>query len=108
MDLPNLIDYDIYEHMPQNITSRYFTFPKLSSLHSSSRDFSIIHTNIRSLSLHHDELVSLSAHTNLNLAIIGVSEIHSVDNTLSKNAYNLGYVFFKRVIITEWWCWLVH
>ena len=64
MDLPNLSDYDIDEHMPQNIDSRYFTLPKLSSLQLSSTDFSILHTNIRSLSDHHDELVSLSAHTN--------------------------------------------
>ena len=45
------------------------------SLQLSSTDFSILHTNIRSLSLHHDELVSLSVHTNLNPAVIGVSEI---------------------------------
>lgn len=27
MNLPNLSDYDIDEHMPQNIDSRYFTLP---------------------------------------------------------------------------------
>ena len=48
-DLPNLSDYDIDEHMSQNIDSRYFTLPELSSLQLSSKDFSIIHTNIRSL-----------------------------------------------------------
>ena len=48
MNLPNLSDYDIDEQMPQNIDSRYFTLPELSSLKSSSRDFSILHTNIRS------------------------------------------------------------
>ena len=74
MNLPNLSDYDIDEQMLQNIDSRYFTLPELSSLKSSSRDFSILHTNIRSLSRHHDELVSLSAHTNLSLDVIGVSE----------------------------------
>ena len=58
MNLPNLADYDIDEHMPQNIDSRYFTLPELSSLQLSSGDFSILHTNIRSLSLHYDELVS--------------------------------------------------
>ena len=31
MNLPNLVDYDIDEHMPQNIDSRYFTLPELSS-----------------------------------------------------------------------------
>ena len=73
MDLPNLSDFDIDEHMPQNIDSRYFTLPELSSLQLPSSDFSILHTNIRSLSFHHDELISLSAHTNLNLDVIGGS-----------------------------------
>ena len=36
MDLPNLSDYDIDEHMPQTIDSRYFTLPDLSSLQLSS------------------------------------------------------------------------
>ena len=31
-DLPNLSDYDIDEHMPQSIDSRYFTLPELSSI----------------------------------------------------------------------------
>ena len=57
----------ILMNMPQNIDSRYFTLPELSSLQLSSTDLPILHTNIRSLSLHHDELVSLSAHTNLNI-----------------------------------------
>ena len=84
VDLPNLSDYDIDEHMPQNIDSHYFKLPELSSLQLSCTDFSILHTNIRSLSLHHDELVSLSACTNLNPNVIGVSEIwHSMDNLLS-------------------------
>ena len=59
IDLPKISYYDIDEHMPQNIDSRYFTLPGLSSLQVSSRDFSVVHTNIRSLSLHHNELVSL-------------------------------------------------
>ena len=96
MNLPNLADYDIDEHMPQNIDSRYFTLPELSSLQLSSGDFSILHTNIRSLSLHYDELVSLSAHTNLNLDVIGVSEIwHFVSNPLSTNVGIPGYTFVK-------------
>ena len=95
-DLPNLSDYDIGEHMPQNIESRYFTLPELSSIQLSSSDFSILHTNIRSLSLHHDELVSLSAHTKLNLDVIGVSEIwHSNDNPISSNVDIPGYTFVK-------------
>ena len=48
-DLPNLSDYDIDEHMPQNIDSRYFTLPELSSLQLSSSDFSILHTNMMKL-----------------------------------------------------------
>ena len=96
VNLPNLSDYDIDEHMPQNIDSHYFTLPELSSLQLSSNDFSILHTNIRSLSLHHDELVSLSAHTNLNLDVIGVSEIwHSNDNPISSNVEIPGYTFYK-------------
>ena len=96
MNLPNLSDYDIDEQMPQNIDSRYFTLPELSSLQSSSSDFSILHTNIRSLSLHLDELVSLSAHTNLNPNAIGVSEIwHSNDNPISSNVDIPGYTLFK-------------
>ena len=102
MDLPNLSDYDIDEHMPKNIDSRYFTLPELSSLQLSSTDFSILHTNIRSLSLHHDELVSLSAHTNLNPAVIGVSEIwHSIDNPLPSNVDIPGYTFFKTQSLTQ-------
>ena len=96
MNLPNLSDYDIVEQMPQNINSRYFTLLELSFLQSSSGDLSILHTNIRSLPLHHDELVSLSAHTNLNLDIIGVSEIwHSNDNPISSNVDIPGYTLFK-------------
>eukprot|EP00794_Sanderia_malayensis_P020796 gene20796-22836_t len=102
MDLPNLSDYDIDEHMPQSIDSRYFTLPDLSSLQSSSDDFSILHTNIRSLSLHHDELVSLSAHTKLNLDVIGVSEIwHSNDNPISSNVDISGFAFFKTSSLTQ-------
>ncbi len=102
MDLPNLSDYDIDEHMPQSIDSRYFTLPELSLLQSSSDDFSILHTNIRSLSLHHDELVSLSAHTKLNLDVIGVSEIwHSNDNPISSNVDISGFNFFKTSSLTQ-------
>ena len=102
-DLPNLSDYDIYEHMPQNIDSRcYFTLPELSSIQLSSNDFSILHANIRSLSLHHDDLVSLSAHTKLNLDVIGVSEIwHSNDNPISSNVGSLGYTFLRTKSVTQ-------
>ena len=102
MNLPDLSDYDIDEHMPQNIDSRYFILPELSSLQSSSSDFSILHINIRSLSLHHDELISLSAHTNLNPEVIGVSEIwHSMDNPISSNVDIPGYTFFKTQSLTQ-------
>ena len=102
MDLPNLSDCDIDEHMPQNIDSRYFNLTELSSLQLSCTDFSILHTNIRSLSLHHDELVSLSAYTNLNPNVIGVSEIwHSMDNPLSSNVDIPGYNFFKNQSLTQ-------
>ena len=102
MDLPNLSDYDIDEHTPQNIDSRYFNLPELSSLQLSSTDLSILHTNIRSLFLHHDELVSLCAHTNLNSKVIEVSEIwHSTDNPLSSNVDIPGYTFFKTQSLTQ-------
>ena len=102
MDLPNLSDYDIDEHMPQNINFRYFNLPELSSLQLSCTDFSILHTNIRSLSLHHDELVSLAAHTNLNPSVIGVSEMwHPVDNPLSSNVNIPGYTFYKTESLTQ-------
>ena len=100
--MPNLSDNDIDEHMPQNIDSRYFILPELSSLQLSSSEFSILHTNIRSLSFHHDELVSLSAHTKLNLDVIGVSEIwHSNDNPISSNVEIPGYTFFKTKSVTQ-------
>ena len=101
-NLPNLSDYDIDEHVPQNIDSRYFTLPELSSLQLSSSDFSILHTNIRSLSLHHDELVSLSTHTNLNLDVIGVSEMwHSKDNPISSNVDIPGYKFYETSSLSQ-------
>ena len=102
MDLPNLSDYDIYEHMPQNIDSGYFNLPKFSSLQLSTTDFYILHTNIRSLSLHHDEFVSLCAHTNLNSKVIGVSEVWlSTDNPLWSNVDIPGYTFFKTQSLTQ-------
>ena len=59
-------------------------------------------TNIRSFSLHHDELVYLSAHTNLNLDVIGVSEIwHSNDNPISTNVDIPGYTLFKTSSLTQ-------
>ena len=101
-DLSNHSDNDIDEHMSQNIDSRYFTLPELSSIQLSSNDFSILHANIRSLSLHHDDLVSLSAHTKLNLDVIGVSEIwHSNDNPISSNVDIPGYAFFKTKSVTR-------
>ena len=85
-----------------NTCSRYFTLPELSSLQLSSNDFSILHTNIRSLSFYHDELVSLSAHTNLNLDVMGVSEIwHSNDNPISSNVDIPGYKFLKTKSVTQ-------
>ena len=102
MDLPNLSDFEIDEHMPQNIDSHYFTLPELSSLQLSSSDFSILHINIRTLSLHYDELVSLSAHTNLNLDVIRVSEIwHSNDNPISSNVDIPGFTFFKTSSLSQ-------
>ena len=102
IDLPNLSDFDIDEHMPQNIDSRYFALLELSSLQLSASDFSILHTNIRSLSLHYDELVFLSAHTNLNLDVIGVSEIwHSNDKPISSNIAIPGFTFFKTSSLSQ-------
>ena len=102
INLPNLSDYDIDEHMPQNIDSHYFTSSELSSLKLSPRDFSALHKNIRSLSLHHDELISLAVHTNLDLDVIGVSEIwDSTDNPILSNVDIPGYTFFKTSSLTQ-------
>ena len=102
LDLPDLSDYDINKHMPQSIDSCYFTIPELSFLLVSSADFSILHTDIKSLSLHYDELASLSEHSNLNLDVIGVSEIwHSNDNPIVSNIYISEYAILKTKLVTQ-------
>ena len=59
-------------------------------------------TLILEVSLHHDELISLSAHTNLNIDVIGVSEIwHSNDNPISSNVDIPGYTFLKTKSVTQ-------
>ena len=82
--------------MPQSIDSCYFT------VQVSSAEFTILHTNNRSLSLHYDELVSLSVHTNLNIDVIGVSEIwHSNDNPIVPNIDVSGYTLLKTKSVTQ-------
>ena len=44
MNLPNLDDYDIDEHIPSNVNSSYHTLQDLSSLDISENDFSLFHT----------------------------------------------------------------
>ena len=47
-------------------------------------------------------LCSLSAHTNLNLDVIGVSDIwHSSDNPISSNVDIQGYTFVKTTSVTQ-------
>ena len=58
MNLPNLGDYDIDEHLPANINSSYHTLQDISNSDHSQNDFSLLHMNIRSLSCHFDELFS--------------------------------------------------
>ena len=109
MDLPNLSYYDIDEHMPQKIDSRYFNLPGFSSLQLSCTDFSILHTNVRSLSVHHDELVSLSVHTNLNPKVIGVSEICTLWTIPYRQILIFLVITFLRLFThSEWWFWFVH
>ena len=73
LNLPNLDDYDIDEHLPSRVNSNYHTLQELSTLSTSENDLSLFHMNVRSLSLHFDELISTD--------IIGFSETwNSFDN----------------------------
>ena len=49
INLPNLEDYDIDEHLPSNVNSSYHTLQDLSTLSTSDKDFSLFHMNTRSL-----------------------------------------------------------
>ena len=96
--LPSLSDFDIDEHLPQSIDSRYFALSEISHLDSHSSDLSILHTNIRSLALHYDELVSLAAVTNRIFSVIGVSETwNSKDNQIVTNVEIPGYKLYKTL-----------
>ena len=74
INLPNLQDYDIDEHLPSNIDSSYHTIQDLSSSDISSSDLSFLHMNIRSLSCHFDELQSLLFNLNIGFNVVAVSE----------------------------------
>ena len=95
MNLPNLEDYDIDEHLPSNVNSSYHTLQDLSMLDTSEHDLSLFHLNIRSLSLHLDELSSTLATLTLNFDVIGVSETwNSFENPINSNVEIPGYSYF--------------
>ena len=86
INLPNLGDYDIDEHLPSKVNSSYHTLQDLSTLVTSDNDLSLCHLNIRGLSLHLDELVSTLATLNINFDVIGVSETwNSLVNPIKTN-----------------------
>ena len=43
INLPNLDDYDIDEHLPSNVNSSYHTLQDLSTLDTSKNDLSLLH-----------------------------------------------------------------
>ena len=70
INLPNLDDYDIDEHLPPNVNSSYHTLEDFSTLNTSDNDLSLLHLNIRSPSLHVDELVATLATLKINLMLL--------------------------------------
>ena len=95
INLPNLDDYDIDEHLPSNVNSSYHTLQDFSTLDTSDNDLSLLHLNIRSLSLHVDELASTLATLKINFDVIGVSETwNSFENPIEANVEIPGYVYF--------------
>ena len=72
INLPNLSDYDIDEHLPSNINSSYHTLQDLCTLNIVENDFTLFHMNVRSLSLHFDELISTLAVLKISFDVIGV------------------------------------
>lgn len=96
MNLPNLDDYDIDEHIPSNVNSSYHTLQDLTTLNTSESDLSMLHLNIRSLSLHLDELVSTLATLKINFDVIGLSETwNSFENPIQINVEIPGYKYFS-------------
>lgn len=96
MNLPNLGDYDIDEHLPANINSSYHTLQDISNLDHSQNDFALLHMNIRSLSCHFDELFSTLASLRIEFDVIGVSETwDSFENSIKTNIDIPGYSFFS-------------
>ena len=94
-NLPNLEDYDVDEHLPSNIKSKYYTLKELSTLTISHNDLSLLHMNIRSLPLHYDELVATLSRSNISFDIIGLSEPwHSSGSSIDINVHIPGYSHF--------------
>ena len=93
-NLPNLSDYDVDDNINKKICSQYCSPHEVSSLLSSSKDLSFFHMNIRSLTLHHDELQTLISSLNVNIQVIGLSEIKASFNAPIKTNIELpGYKF---------------
>ena len=86
MNLLNLGDYDIDEHLPANINSSHHTLQDISNSDHSQNDFSLLHMNIRSLSCHFDELVSTLVSLAIKFDVVGVSETwDSFENPIKSN-----------------------
>ena len=95
INLPDLGDYDIDEHLPSNINSSYHTLQDLSTLSIAENDFTLFHMNVRSLSLHFDELISTLATLKISFDVIGVSETwNSYENPIKLNVDIPGYSYF--------------
>ena len=102
LNLPNLDDYDIDEHLPASINSSYHTLQEISNFNSSENDLALIHMNIRSLSFHFDELVSTLACLKLNFDVIGVSETwDSFENPIKMNVEIPGFCYFSSQSHTQ-------
>ena len=95
INLPNLDDYNIDEHIPANVNSSYYTIQDLSKLDISESNFSLFHMNTRSLSPHFDELLSTLATLKINFYVICVSETwNSFENPIKTNVEIPGYSYF--------------
>ena len=102
INLPNLDDYDIDEHLPSHVNSSCHTLQDLFTLDTSDSDLSLLHLNIRSLSLHVDELVSTLATLKINFDVIGLSETwNSFENPIKTNIEIPGYSYFPCQSHTE-------
>ena len=97
INLRNLADYDIDEHLPSNVNSSYHTLQDLLTLNTSEKDFSLFHMNVRSHSLHYDEIFSTLSSLKNNFDVFGVSETwNSFENPIKTNVEVPCYSYFPQ------------